>query len=156
MATDNEGKVKLAPPWITYAGRVEELFADDPSVHCAYDDCKLTLRVDGADKADAIAALLPSEVKFGNVALEVAVIPSNAEPDAGELFRRAFAGNPKFRDVAYGGPAGDIPYAMFEPAVVQLREDDISKYGGVVTMTCEELAASVLDGGDVRICSALA
>lgn len=154
---DIESKLELGTPWAIYAGRVMELFAEDPSVMCDYDNDspELKLRVDGADKADAISALLPANMEFGNITLKITVVPSNVVPDGGELFRRAFAGNPKFRDVAYGGPMGDVPYAMFEPKVVQLREDDLSKYAGVVTLTFEELAASVLDGDEARICSAI-
>jgi hypothetical protein len=36
---------------------------------------------------------------------------------------------------------------------LQLREDDISEFGGLTTLTYAQLAESVLDAGDVLISS---
>ena len=150
-------KTNLAPPWTSYAGRVMRLFEHDDAVHVEYDQAELrvTLRVDGALKAEALAALMPSQVVYGNVVLKVDVVPSNEEPSAAETFRAAFAGNQILADVAEGfGPAGDISYALFVPNVVQIREDDISEFEGLTTMTCAQLAKSVLEDGHLFISSA--
>lgn len=149
--------LKLGAPWATYAARVGKLFERDGAVSAEYDDgaCKLTLRVEGRGKAEAIGRLLPAEVAFGNVKLEVEVVPSDGEPSEAEAFRVAFAGNPALVDVVEGqGPAGDIAFALFAPEAVQLFEDDISEYGGLTTLTCKDLAESVLKRGDVLVSSA--
>ena len=151
-------KVGLGTPWACYAGRVKALFKGDPDVFVDYDDeaKSIKLRVHGGDKADAISALMPAKMTFGNVELTIDVIPANEEPTEADLYRRAFAGNLAFVDVAEGyGPAHDVAYALFMPDVVQLYEDDLSEFDGLKTMTYAELAKSVLDFADVRISSAI-
>lgn len=151
-------ELKLGTPWAIYAARVEALFAGDEAVHVDYDGeaMRLILRVDGAAKAEAIERILPQEMRYGNVVLGIEVVPSNHGKTDAECFRAAFDGNPALRDVADGyGPMGDIAFALFAPETVQLREDDISEFGGVTTITVAELAESVLKQGDVLISSAL-
>lgn len=153
-----EKDLKLGTPWAIYAGRVEKLFAADNAVEVEYDNdaCKLTLRVDGQGKAEAIERLLPSTVDYGNVKLAIEVVPSNGEISEAEAFRVAFAGNPALVDVIEGcGLVGDIDFALFAPEAVQLHEDDISEYGGITTLTVKELAESVLQKGDVLVSSAI-
>lgn len=139
-------------------GRLEKLFEADPKVTVEkdYGKPKATVRVEGQAKAEAIERLLPDTVEFGNVTLEVEVVPSNAEATEADCFRAAFEGNPIMDGVAEGyGPAGDIAFALFVPETVQLREDDISEFGGLSTLTCAELAESVLLGHrDVLVSSA--
>lgn len=150
-------KFGIASPWAIYAGRAAALFERDEEVLVAYDNDapKLTLYVDREAKADAIRALLPMRMVYGNVALEISVVPSNSKPSEAELYRTAFEGNPILEDVVEGfGPAGDIAYALFAPEAVQLREDDISEYNGLTTMTAAELAESVLGHGMVLVSSA--
>lgn len=150
--------VSLLSPWVRYVGRVEALFAHDPEVMAMYDEAgnKLTLLVDDNGKAEAIEALMPAMKAYGNVVLKIEVKPNNEEPTEEDMYRRAFAGNSAFVDVAEGyGPAQDVSYALFKPEVVQLCEDDTSEFDGMTTMTYAALAKSVLDGGDVRISSSV-
>jgi hypothetical protein len=87
--------------------------------------------------------------------MTVNVIPSNEELTEADLFRRAFAGNAALVDVAEGfGPTGDITYALFAPETVQLKEDDVSQFYGLTTLTFAQLAESVLDAKDVLVSSA--
>ena len=60
-------KLKLSPPWMTYANEVKALFREDKEVRVVYDDeeKKLKLYVDNPRKADALAQLLPAEKTFG-------------------------------------------------------------------------------------------
>ena len=153
-----EENVQLASPWIRYVGRLEALFSEDPAIAIVYDDDakEVKLLVEGQDKAEALTALLPGHKEFGNVTLDVKVVPANGEMTEEDMYQWAFAGNPIFRDVVCGeGPAGDVSYALFAPQVVQLREDDISEYDGYATLTFAELAKSVLETGDVKISSDL-
>ncbi len=152
-----EDIINLSSPWIRYAQRVEALFWQDEDVSVAYDDTDTSLNVyvNGDDKAEAIAALLPDQKEYGNVTLSVNVIPSNDKPTEADLFRRAFAGNAALVDVAEGyGPTGDITYALFAPETVQVKEDDVSQFYGLATMTVAQLAESVLESKDVCVSSA--
>lgn len=152
-----EDIINLASPWIRYAKRVEALFWQDADVSVAYDDTDMSLNVyvNGDDKAVAIASLLPEKKEYGNVTLTVRVIPSNDELTEADTFRRAFAGNAALVDVAEGfGPAGDIAYALFAPDTVQLKEDDVSQFYGLTTLTFAQLAESVLESKDVLVSSA--
>ena len=154
---NNQTGIGLGTPWAIYARRLEKLFSWDSSVSVVYDDAahKVTVHVEGAAKAEAIEKLLPQSMAYGNVILEIEVVPANNENDA-NLFRAAFSGNPALIDVVEGfGPAGDIAYALFAPEAVQLYEDDISEFDGVTTLTIAELASSVLKPNDVRVSSAL-
>lgn len=147
----------LFSPWVRYVGRLRKLFEGDERVRVEYDEeeTEAVLYVDGTDKADALTMLLPSSIEFGNVTLKVTVKPANEEITEDMLFVNAFDGNPCFVDVMGGfGPDHDVSYALFAPECVQLREDDISEYGGYKTMTYAQLAKSVLNDGGVKVSSA--
>lgn len=151
-------KLGLGTPWACYVGRVKALFEGDPDVSVSYDEEAqvLKIRVEGGDKAEAITSLMPMTMTFGNVKLDIEVVPSNSDPSEADMYRRAFAGNPAFVDVAEGyGPAHDVAYALFMPDVVQLHEDDLSEFDGLKTLTYAELAKSVLDEGDIFVSSAV-
>lgn len=153
-----DDNLSLLSPWMVYVNRVKVLFAGDDEVTVKYDDesTTLSLLVDNHDKAEALSTLLPLSKEFGNVTLDINVVPCNSEQSEADLYRKAFKDNRVLFDVAEGyGPAGDIAYALFVPEIIQLREDDISQFDGLTTITYAELAKSVLELGDVRISSAL-
>lgn len=153
-----EENVQLASPWVRYVRRLEALFGEDPAIAILYDEDAQTVKltVDGKDKAEALEALLPGRKDFGNVTLDIVIVPANGDMSEEDMYQWAFAGNPIFHDVVEGfGPAWDVSYALFAPKVVQLREDDISEYDGFKTLTAAQLAKSVLDEGEVRISSDL-
>lgn len=152
-----EDKVGLGTPWACYVARLEALFAQDPDVRVDYDGgTEVTVRVDGTDKAEALTALLPGRKEYGNVVLDIHVVPANREMAEEDMYIRAFAGNPAFVDVETGyGPAHDVSYALFDPRAVQVQEDDISEFKGFTTLTYAQLAESVLDRGAVLVSSAL-
>lgn len=148
----------ISSPWARHARMIEALFDGDDSVVVDYDDAgpKVTIYVDGQGKADAIAAIVPQEVEFGNVTLSIDVIPSNDGPTIEDAFMCAFSGNPAFSGVVSGGfPAKDVTYVMFVPKCVQFFDDDISDVHGVCTMTYEQVAEKVLKGTGAMICSDL-
>lgn len=152
------GNVGLSSPWVRYAKRAEALFENDPDVVVDFDNSnrRLTVLVNGGDKANAIESLMPSEMECGNVTLEIEVCPSNEEATEVDAFRRAFAGNTAFVDVAEGyGPARDVNYALFMPDVVQVEEDDISEFDGLSTLTYAQLAKSVLRDTDTLVSTAV-
>lgn len=150
--------LKLGTPWTIYANRIKALFEYDKDVRVEYDDesHNLTIYVDGSDKAESIKRLLPSDMTYGNVVLSITVVPSNLLGTEEDLFRKAFEGNPALESVAGNlGPAGDVSYALFAPAITQIYEDDLSEFDGMKTITYAEIAKSVLKEGSVRISSAM-
>lgn len=148
----------LNAPWVEKAREIRALFEGDDNVIVLFEDepPKVTLYVDGEDKASSIERLLPASYTFGNVTMEVSVIPSNSEPTETEHLMRAFSGNPAFcgtlEDRLVDG--SKVVYAMFAPKVVQFFADDISKAYGIHTKTYEQVASDVLECG-AFICSEL-
>ena len=150
--------VKLGNPWAIYANRVKALFEYDKGVRVEYDDesHNLTIYVDGSDKAESIKRLLPSSISPFIHTGTITVVHSNLLGTEEDLFRKAFEGNPALESVVGNlGPAGDVSYALFAPAITQLYEDDTSEFDGMKTITYAELAKSVLKEGSVRISSAM-
>ena len=93
-ATSDE--TKLAPPWVTWAREVTALFEHDEEVTVEIDEDapSVAIRVTNAIKADALAQIVPTEMQFGNVTLDVAVIPANSDATDEQVWRWAFDGNP--------------------------------------------------------------
>ena len=150
--------VGILSPWEIHARKIEALLSYDRAVDgVAYDDetHEIKVFVNGDDKAAAIQSLLVDHLDFGNVSVDVRVIPSNVEPDEAELFSRAFEGNELFSCMLQmTTPHGvEENFAVFEPVAVQYYSDDIGSAFGVTTVTPEQLAKDVLVQGTVRICS---
>lgn len=144
-------KIKLAPPWVTFASETAEMFRHDPEVHVVFDDeyHRLTLYVDSGTKADALARLLPDEKKFGNVTLTINVIPANnfiAVPIAAvDVFQAAFKGNDafSFAKCIKGVFANDLTYVVFKNKVVQYFNDDLGDIYGQRSTLYENIARNL-------------
>ena len=144
-------KIKLAPPWVTFASEAAEMFRHDPEVHVVFDDenYRLTLYVDSGAKADALARLLPDEKKFGNVTLTINVIPANGFVDAtnetADVFQAAFKGNDafSFAKCIKGVFANDLTYVVFKNKVVQYFNDDLGDIYGQRSTLYENIARNL-------------
>lgn len=122
-------KMTLVSPWVEYFRKLEAIFKDDPEVTLRYNnaDVSVKLFVSNQDKADALEALLPKTVSFGNVELTITVIPSNFKGTTIDIFRKAFNGNPivtEIQTVSDPALANDINFIVFENRVVQYFNDD--------------------------------
>jgi hypothetical protein len=141
--------VGIAAPWITYAEEVNALFDKDPEVLVQYDNdnTELKLYVDNAAKADALSRLLPTEKSFGNVTLNISVIPANDNPSKISLFRNAFAGNPIFDSIETVPFAQNAPieYIIFAREVVSFFNDDMGDFYGAKSTLYEDIARDVFD-----------
>ena len=88
--------IKMVSPWIGYYKEIKSLFQEDYTVKVKYDDSKNTIKlyVEDEEKADALAQLLPNRKVFGNITVNIDVIPANkVETPRIDLFRKAFEGN---------------------------------------------------------------
>ena len=148
----NENKLNLAPPWVEFFHKIDELFKEDPDVKVSYDDDSkaITLLVEGAAKAEALTALLPAERTFGSVSVSVKVVPANVPRSTIGLFRDAFNGNPAFSyavtlDNVFSNP---ISYVVFAHKIVQYFNDDLSDPHGLESTLYEFIADDIFENRD--------
>ena len=157
--------MKLSPPWTKFYKELEALFKDDPGIKMAFEEVengsgyKIKLYVEGANKAEALAELLPAEKQFGNVTVSIEVIPANLnKEDVIQLYRAAFEGNPAFSyaEVVTGISAPNFNYIVFEPEVVQFFNDDLSDINGYCSTLYQEIAKDVfVERPGVHFCTDL-
>lgn len=154
-------RMKLSAPWVLFYHEVEAMFKEDPEVHVIYDDIDkptLKLFVKDPDKAEAISYLMPPFKEYGDVTLEILVIPSNSSvnkerlksmnpdfPDICGLFEVAFALNPAFCYVekVSGIMSNPIYYVVFSKKVVQYFTDDLGDAHGVRSTLYQEMAKDI-------------
>lgn len=148
-------RMKISPPWITYVNEVNCLFEHDPEVQLIYDNDEKTveLYVEDPTKAFAIDKLLPDEVEYGNIVLEVKVIPGNKasseeipeNPTNDWLFNTAFKNSPVFAytKTISGLFSNDLTYVVFKNRVVQFFNDNLNDIHGLVSTLYQEIANDV-------------
>lgn len=159
--TDKKMKLKLAPPWITYRERLKALFEKDPGVTVGDIEkrpygLKLTIRVESAAKADALTRLMDREVCFGDVALEVKIVPANAGeglPDDARgiaVVMAAFDGNAAVTVIraVSKGLFHDMTYVVFRREVVQYPADNLGDVNGSESTLMETIAREMLPRAD--------
>lgn len=144
--------INLSAPWVLFYREIEALFKEDPAVKVEYDEANQTIRlyVEGEEKADALAQLLPTVRTFGDVVVKVAVIPANLKgPSKLQLFQKAFEGNPALAFIQ-GCSSGvfDLNYVVFKSKVVQFKSDDIGDVNGLTSTLYQNIAKDLFE--DVR------
>lgn len=148
-------RMKISPPWITYVNEINCLFEHDPEVQLVYDNDEKTveLYVEDPTKAFAIDRLLPDEVEYGNIVLEVKVTPGNKVPSEeipdnptnDWLFNTAFKNSPVFAytKTITGLFSNDLTYVVFKNRVVQFFNDNLNDIHGLVSTLYQEIANDV-------------
>jgi hypothetical protein len=148
--------LKKVSPWVEYYRKLVALFKKDPDIRIIYDEGVNVIKmyINGQDKYEALNQLLPSEKKFGNVTLEIELIPcNNLELSQTDLFRRAFSGNPVVTDIiSIGqeiiGSTNDFNYVVFEKEVVQYYDDSLGDPHGNRSTLYQEIAKEVFGEQD--------
>ena len=148
--------LKKISPWVEYYRKLVALFKKDPDIKIIYDEGinVIKMYINGQDKYEALNQLLPSEKKFGNVTLEIELIPCNdLKLSQTDLFRRAFSGNPVVTDViTIGqeiiGSTNDFNYVVFEKEVVQYYDDSLGDPHGNRSTLYQEIAKEVFGEQD--------
>lgn len=145
--------IKLAPPWITLASEMEQLFKYDPEVHIVYDNDAfiISVYVDKQRKADALAALLPETITFGNIELHINVIPANGALSTtvglsqAQLFKNAFEDNGAFAFVKQvtGIFSNNLTYVVFKNKVVQYFNDNLGDIYGNCSTLYQDIAKNI-------------
>ena len=147
---------KLAPPWIVFYEEIKALFREDPAVKVDYDEDTKAIRlyVEGAEKADALAQLLPTEKVFGNITVKVSVIPANLKsPSRLQLFQKAFEGNPAFAYIHESSGVFDFNYVVFKAKVVQYESDNTGDLNGLTSTLYQDIAKDLFDVPGVFFCT---
>lgn len=156
----NDVRLKILPPWSIYIKKFEALFGGDPQIVISTDYSgkapSIILSCDNGDKVTALQRILPDEIGFGNVKLQVIIdgIPSDrAFVTRKELFEVAFDKNPVFAyvfsPVDEGATWFDMIYVVFKNCVVQFFADNINDCHGVISCLYQDIASDLLCGDDV-------
>ena len=138
----------MVSPWIGYYKEIKSLFQEDYTVKVKYDDSKNTIKlyVEDEEKADALAQLLPNRKVFGNITINIDVIPANkVETPKIDLFRKAFEGNGA---VAYIETVDNVSsnafhFVVFQPEIVQYYNDDLSDINGLRSTLYQDIAKEI-------------
>ena len=139
---------KLSAPWVCYYHELEAFFEEDPDVIVTYDNdnVEVHLYVEGQAKADALDALLPNELEFGNVILKIIVIPANKERTKASLIKDALTGNKNFaysESVDLGPMANTMNFFVFKNKVAQYFTDDASDIHGLRSTLYQDMAEEI-------------
>ena len=140
--------IKMVSPWIGYYKEIESLFQEDSTVKVKYDDSKNTIKlyVEDEEKADALAQLLPNRKVFGNITVNIDVIPANkVETPKIDLFRKAFEGNGAvaFIETVDNVSSNAFHFVVFQPEIVQYYNDDLSDINGLRSTLYQDIAKEI-------------
>ena len=141
-------QLRLSAPWVLYYRELEKMFEKDSEVRVIYDDenKQIKLFVHNSLKADALTQLLPFEKSFGNVTLNVQVVPANTYETKhmtnAELYKNAFDKNPvlSYVQTIQGVFTNNITYVVFANEVAQYWSDDLSDVNGNTSTLYQEIA----------------
>ena len=155
-------RLKLSPPWVTYMHELMALFDGDPQIafNVSPSEQEVTISCNNGDKCAALAKLLPSQKKFGNVVFTINIdgpMSNRAFKTDKELFETAFKGNPAF---AYAvAPAEEnywyptMTYVVFKNCVVQFFNDNLNDCHGIVSTLYQDIALDVFEAyGSEGVC----
>lgn len=144
-------ELRLSSPWVTLYHQIDALFGEDPAVTVEMregdENVTIELYVEGATKAEAIERLLPGEVSFGDLAVQIVVKPANDGLRSVEaLVGAAFAGNPalSYCKVVEGVFTNPVTYVVFRNTVVQYWNDNLGDVNGNVSTLYQDLAKELL------------
>ena len=152
----NDVRLKISPPWIIAARKLEALFDGDPQIafnvdYAAEAGPTLIMATNNGEKAAAITKILPEKIEYGGVALNIGVdcpnMPNLAFKNNKELFETAFKGNPAFAYcVAPTEEDNWIPvvYVVFKNHVVQFFADNLNDCHGIISTLYQDIAEEIL------------
>ena len=149
--------LKLSAPWQIYYKELSLLFEKDEEVRIVYDTDEqiINIYVEDAAKAEAMAAVLPTEKDFGGIKVLIVIIPANptfkkAKSVRGSLYEDLFRGNPIVDDIVTieGVMTNPITYVIFKKEVVQYYNDSLSDAHGMCSTLYQDIASRILDAGE--------
>ena len=155
--------LKKSSPWMAFYREVDALFKYDDDVFVVFDEENFCLKiyVNGNLKPNAIQYMMPTERVFGNITINIEVIPANAEEvdnlknvDLVEIAHEAFNGNGAVEDIIeIEMPFISLVYVVFEKSVVQYFDDNIGDINGNCSTLYETIAKNVFNDVGLRFCT---
>lgn len=150
-------RLKILPPWTITIRKLEALFDGDPQIafNVSYEGTHpaVVLACNNGDKVAALQHILPTEVSFGNVVMDVVVdgVPSNRTfTSKVELFDTAFKGNPAYAYSVCPAEEGyqwiGVTYVVFNNCVVQFAADNLNDCHGIISTLYQTIAEELLTG----------
>lgn len=144
--------LNLSAPWTTYYREMQALFKHDPEVHVLYnpEEPELKLLVDNANKAEVLGRVLPCTKKFGNVVLNISVVPADGKIATAtdiEDFHVIFEGNDA---VSYMWTVPSemgltFNYVVFKNEVVQFFNDNLMDPHGLCSTLYQNIAKDIFE-----------
>ena len=164
----SEVRLKISPPWVIYALKLQALFDGDPQIACNIDwssaHPSIVIATNNGEKAAALMKLLPEEKEFGNVTMAISVdcpnVSNRAFVSAKELYETAFDGNPVFAYVITTGSAWYVSftYVCFKNVICQFFCDNLRDPRGLISVLYQDIAEEIFEdsglcGGSVSFCT---
>lgn len=155
----NDVRLKISPPWVTYVNKLQALFDGDPLIafNIDYENMRVVLAGNNADKNAALLKLLPTEKKFGNVTLSIEVdgpVSNLAFPTPKSLFDTAFSGNPAYAYSICPADEGyyffSLTYVVFKNCVVQFFNDNLNDCHGLISTLYQDIAAEIFEDANLH------
>ena len=148
--------VNLSAPWDIYFSKLCALFDHDPEITLAFnrDTYTITITSVSDDKADALSQIIPNKVEMGNITLTIEVV-ANVPSTPGDLYSRAFKGNPIFAKVeSCLLPTGDpVYFAEFFNKAACYYADDLTNPQGLQFELYQDIARDTLNHDEIFITS---
>ena len=157
-----EANLNLSAPWEIFYKKMEAMFGKDPeiTININRDTNIVMLYVRNTDKADALTQLLPEQKEFGNITVEIRVVPANDVKDTVQLYETAFKDNPAFA-YAEDGDGTSIgegtTFVVFEREVVQYFNDSLDDINRIESTLYQTIAKDIFeDDPQVKYCTEFA
>ena len=148
-----KGTLTISSPWAAYYHELVAFFKKDDDVAIFFDNNIPTIKlfIDNPDKAEALSKLLPQQVRFGNVTLNITIVPANAittnvEMTNIEIIEKAFEGNDavSFIKTITGVMTNPLTFVVFKKEVVQYFNDNLGDIFGVNSTLYQYIAEDLL------------
>lgn len=151
-------KFGLRSPWVLYFEKMNCLFGGDKEIKLDFDeeDMVISIRVDNPRKASALSRLIPCEVPFGTVTVNIGVIPNNSamsreqlSKDASpiEVITAALEGNSAVAQIraVSKGLFRNLCYCVFKKEVIQYGADSIGDINGNESTLMQNIATEIFE-----------
>lgn len=153
--------MELSAPWYILYKEMDAMFKKDKDVRVLFDPDEMIIKVFAAsmNKAEALDKILINRHRFGNVTVNVIVVPPNSDEETDDigdelLYAYAFDGNDALSFIRQvDTPYGVFQYVVFEPTVVQYFADDIGDVYGNCSTLYQNIAQEIFKGDGVYFCT---
>lgn len=154
--------VNLSAPWVEHYYELCAFFRNDSEVAVVFDPDKMIVKlyVDDMRKAEALEHVIAHKLEFGNVTLNVEVVPGNDAKkfsegstqrdiiDDMEIWQIIGRNNPAIDRIIKQIGIGGMKYTfvMCDPVVVQYFNDNTADLNGLTSTLYENIARDIFTG----------